>query len=74
VRAEHAAVHVRLVDHDPGQVGQDVSPRPVVREHAHVEHVRVREDQVRALADRAALLARGVAVVDGVAEVLAAEP
>jgi hypothetical protein len=40
----------------------------VVRQDAHVQHVRVRQDQVRALTDRAALLARRVAVVDRVAQ------
>jgi hypothetical protein len=73
VRAEHAAVHVSLVDDDPGEVGQHVAPRAVVGEHADVEHVRVGEDQVGALADRAALLARGVAVVDRVAQEPATE-
>jgi hypothetical protein len=38
-----------------------------------VEHVRVREDQVRALADRAALLTGRVAVVDRVAQEVASE-
>ena len=74
VRAEHTAVHVRLVHDDPGEVREHVSPRAVVRQDADVEHVRVREDQVRALPDRAPLLARRVAVVDGLAQVLAAEP
>ena len=74
MRAEHAPVHVRLVDHDPGEVGEHVAPRAVVRQHPHVEHVRVREDQVRALADSAPLLARRVAVVDGLAQVAAADP
>ena len=68
VRAEHAAVDVRLVDHDPGEVGQHVAPAAVVGQHPHVQHVRVGEDQVRALADRAPLLARRVAVVDRVAQ------
>ena len=72
VRAEHAAVDVRLVDDDPGQVRQHVAPRAVVGQHAHVEHVRVGEDQVGALADRAPLLARRVAVVDRVAQEAAA--
>jgi hypothetical protein len=63
---------VRLVHHDPGEVREQVAPLPVVRQHAHVQHVRVRQDQVRALTDRAALLARGVAVVDRVAQVLPA--
>ena len=74
VRAEHPAVHVRLVHHDPGEVREHVAPRAVVRQDAHVEHVRVREDQVRALPDRAALLSRRVAVVDRVPQVLAADP
>jgi hypothetical protein len=73
VRAEHAAVDVRLVHDDPREVGEDVAPRAVVRKHAHVQHVGVREDQVRALADGAALLARRVAVVDRLAEVLPAD-
>ena len=64
VRAEHAAVDVRLVDDDVAQVLQDVAPPVVVREHADVEHVGVREDQVRPLADLPAPVAFGVAVVD----------
>ena len=72
VRAEHTAVHMRLVHDDPGEVREHISPRAVVRQNADVEHVRVREDQVRALPNRAPLLARRVAVVDGLAQVLAA--
>ena len=68
VRAEHAAVDVRLVDHDPSQVREHVAPVAVVGQDADVEHVGVREDQVRAPADRAALLLRRVAVVDRVAQ------
>ena len=64
VRPEHPAVDVRLVHHDPGEVGQQVAPASVVGQHAHVQHVRVGEDQVGAPPDRAALLARRVAVVD----------
>ena len=74
VRAEHAAVHVGLVDHDPGEVGQQVAPRAVVGQHPDVQHVRVGEDQVGAPADRPALLARGVAVVDRVAQPAPADP
>ena len=51
VRAEHAAIHVRLVGDDIAQVREDVSPAVVVREDADVEHVRVREHDVRRLAD-----------------------
>ena len=73
MRAEHAAIHVGLVDDNPGQVGEHVAPGAVVGEHPHVEHVRIGEDQVGARADRAALLARGIAVVDRVAQEAPAE-
>jgi hypothetical protein len=68
MRAEHAAVHVRLVDDYEREIGEHVAPARVVWQHAHVEHVRVGQDQVRALADGAALLARRVPVVDRVAQ------
>jgi hypothetical protein len=64
VRAEDPAVHVRLVDDDVAQVVQNVAPAVVVRQDAHVEHVRVGQDQVRPLADLPAPFARRVAVVD----------
>ena len=64
VRAEHAAVDVRLVDDDVAEVREHVSPAVVVRQDADVEHVRVREDEVRPAADLPAPLARRVAVVD----------
>ena len=64
MRAEHAAVHVRLVDHHDREVGEEVAPRGVVREDRQVQHVRVGEHDVRPPPDRRALLARRVAVVD----------
>jgi hypothetical protein len=70
VRAEDAAIHVRLVDDDIPEVGEHVAPAVVVRQHAHVEHVRVGQDQVRPLADLPAALALCVAVVDRRAHVL----
>ena len=73
VRAEDATVDVRLVDDDEAQVVQDVAPAVVVREHADVEHVRVREDEVRPLAYLPARLGRRVAVVDGRPEPLQPE-
>ena len=73
VRAEDASVHVRLVDDDVAQVREDVAPAVVVREDADVEHVRVREDDVRPLADLPASLARRVAVVDRGPEALEPE-
>ena len=64
MRAEHAAVGVRLVDHDVREVAEHVGPAAVVRQHADVQHVRVREDRVGEAAHEMALLARRVAVVD----------
>jgi hypothetical protein len=64
VRPEDTAVHVRLVDDDVAQVVEDVRPAVVVRQDSDVEHVRVREDEVRPLPDLPAALGRRVAVVD----------
>ena len=68
VRAEDAAVGVRFVDHHPPQPGEHLAPAAVVRQNAHVQHVRVRQDEVGASADRRAVIPRRVAVVDRVAE------
>ena len=73
VRAEHAAVDVRLVDDDVREVREHVSPAVVVGKDADVEHVRVREDRVRPRADLASLLDRRVAVVDRRADALHAD-
>ena len=64
VRAEDAAVDVRLVHDHVREVREHVAPAVVVREHADVEHVRVGQDQVRPLAHLPAALRLGVAVVD----------
>ena len=64
VRAEHAAVDVRFVDDHEREVREQVAPRGVVRKDPDVEHVRVGDHQVAALADRGPLGARRVAVVD----------
>ena len=64
VRPEDAAVDMRLVDDDVAQVREDVAPAVVVREHAHVEHVRIRQDEVGPAPDLPAPLRLGVAVVD----------
>ena len=68
VGAEDAAVGVGLVDDDPVEVGEEVAPALVVGQDADVQHVRVGEDEVAAAADRRPLLARGVAVVDRLAQ------
>ena len=70
VGAEDAAVDVRLVDHDDGEVGEEVGPRGVVGQDPDVEHVGVREHEVRPPADGQALLAPRVAVVDRRAHLL----
>ena len=64
VRAEDTAVDVRLVDDDVAEVGEDVGPAVVVREHSDVEHVRVGQDRVSPFADLPAAFVLGVAVVD----------
>ena len=53
VRAEHAAVDVRLVDDDDREVGEEVSPRAVVGQDPDVQHVGVGEHDVGLAADRA---------------------
>ena len=64
VRAEDAAVDVRLVDDDEAEVVEEVAPQVVARQDADVEHVGVREHEVRPAADLPAPLGRRVAVVD----------
>ena len=71
VRAEHAAVDVRLVDDDDREVREEVRPQRVVGQDPDVEHVGVGQHEVRLAADRGALLARRVAVVDRRADGLA---
>src|SRR5207253_3110471 len=63
VRAEDAAVDVRLVDDDEAEVVEEVAPEVVAREDADVEHVRVREHEIRPAADLASPLGRRVSVV-----------
>jgi hypothetical protein len=69
VRAEDATIDVCLVDDDVAEVVQHVCPAIVMRQYADVEHVRVREDDVRPLADLPTLLERRVAVVDRSADI-----
>ena len=64
VRAEDAAIDVRLVDDDVAQVVEHVAPAVVVREDPDVQHVGVREDRVRRPSDLRAPLGLGIAVVD----------
>ena len=64
VRAEDAAVDVRLVDHHDREVAEEVRPGRMVGEDPEVQHVRVGQHDVGAPAQLGALLARRVAVVD----------
>jgi hypothetical protein len=68
VRAEDAPVGVSLVDDDPAEVRQEVTPALVVGKDPDVEHVGVGEDQVRAPADLRPIVTGRVAVVDRVPE------
>ena len=64
VRAEDAAVGVKLVDDDVAEVLERARPARVMREDPGVEHVGVRHDDPAALARRAPRVGRRVAVVD----------
>ena len=61
--AEETAVGVQLVDDDVLDAREQAPPARVVRQHAGVEHVRVRHHDVAALLDRGAAAGRRVAVV-----------
>ena len=74
VGAEDAAVDVCLVDDDVAQVVQHVAPPIVVGEDADVQHVRVRQDHVRAAPDLPPPLGLRVAVVDRGTKSRQAEP
>ena len=65
VRAEHAAAHVRLVDHDERETEEEVRPPRVVGQDRQMEHVGVRQHEVRVLPDQRPLGLRRVAVVGG---------
>ena len=65
VRAEHPAAHVRLVDHDHREPEEEVGPSRVVGEDRQMEHVGVRQHEVRVLPDQRSLGLGRVAVVGG---------
>ena len=64
MRAEHAAVHMGLVDDDIAQVREQLPPGVMMGQDPNVKHVRVGDHQVGLAPDRAPLLPGGVAVVD----------
>ena len=63
VAAVDAAIVVQLVDHDVAQVLEVARPFGVVRQDAGVQHVGIGEHHVGALADGAARVLGGVAIV-----------
>ena len=64
VRAEDTAIDVRLVDDDELEVVQEVAPEVVPRQDSDVEHVRVRQHEIRPAPDLTAAFGRRVSVVD----------
>ncbi len=63
VRAEDAPVRVDLVEHDILQVAEEVRPRVVVGQDAHMQHVGVGQHDLGVALDQPAAVARRVAVV-----------
>ena len=64
MRSEDAAVDVRLVRDDVAQVVEEVGPEIVARQHADMEHVGVRQHEIRPAANLRPPFLRRVAVVD----------
>ena len=63
VATEHAAVGVQLVDDDVLEVGKQLDPSGVMGQHAGVQHVWIRDDDVACLANCLSGADRCVAVV-----------
>ena len=63
MRAEHAPVRMELVDHDVAEVLEERRPFGVMRQDPRVEHVGIREDEVRAGADGPPRVLGRVAVI-----------
>ena len=66
--AENAAIGVQFVQHDVAQIFEEAHPFGVVRQNAGVQHVRVGENHVAALANGFARVAGRVAVIGEDAE------
>ena len=64
VTAEDAAVRMHLVDDHIAQVAQETRPLGVLRQDAGVQHVGIRQDEVRLAAQFLARARRRVAIVD----------
>ena len=66
--AEHAAIGVQFVQHDVAQIFKQALPARVVRQDAGVQHVRIREHDVAALANRFSRVGGRIAVIGEDAE------
>jgi len=65
VAPEDAAEGVQLVDHDVAQAHEERRPPLVARQDPHVQHLGIREHDLRVLPDAYAVVGTGVAVVGG---------
>ena len=70
VAAEHAAIRVQFVQHDVAQILEQPLPARVVRQDSGVQHVRIRQHDVPALANRLARVGGRIAVVGEDAEAI----
>ena len=58
VAAEHAAIGVQLIQHDVAQILKQPLPARVMRQNSRVQHVRIGQHDVAALANRFARVGR----------------
>ena len=68
--AEHATIGVQFVQHHVAQILKQTLPARVVRQDSGVQHVRVGQHDVAALANRLARVCRSIAVVGEDAEAI----
>jgi hypothetical protein len=61
--SENTTISVQLIEHDVAQVLKQTNPSRVVRQDPGVEHVKIREDDVTAIPNRGAGIARSIAVI-----------
>ena len=71
---EDTAQRVQFVDHHVLQTRQERLPASVIREHADVHHVRIREDDVGVASGPPPIVGLGVAVVDRRNQLVGTEP
>src|SRR6187402_2868447 len=62
VRAEHASIRMNLVDDDVAQALEELRPLGVMRQNRLMQHIWVADDDVAMNANRAARIARRIAI------------